>query len=546
MSPALQSGEYGPGSPGYEAVQNWYVGNGGNVPWALWVAPLLCWGSIVLASYFMMCCLSIMLRAQWSEKEALAFPLLRLPMELTEDLDRSDQYGVLGRFFRNPMMWSGFGIAVFIQALRGLNLYFPDVPKFPLELNLNAYFSDAPWNQIGWAPLNIYPIAVGITYLLTSEVSFSLWFFYWFMKFQLIAAYYLGYMPNAIPDQWGAFPGKPFQGFQVGGAYLMYVALVLWTGREHFKFIARRALAPRRVLATQDEKQEALSYPVAFWGFILAFLFMMGWSIAAGVRPDLALALWISYIVLAIGLTRVAVEGGMLFLLHDALPLGAIGRLLGAGGASWLSTANGIVPAAFLQSGFVVHMRGFIMPSFVQSFKLAYDRKIPAKPLLALITAVVLISSAISFLTVVKLGYDHGGLSLGHKWWAQDGARMPVRFLDSLTNTGAGNMLVSWGGLTFGAAFTYLIMMARSRFPAFPLHPVGYLMCLAYPAHMFWFSIFLGWLAKSLIMRFGGNDTYRKTTPLFLGLALGDIAMILLWLAVDGWQGRTGHQLMPG
>ncbi len=44
---------------------------------------------------------------------------------------------------------------------------------------------------------------------------------------------------------------------------------------------------------------------------------------------------------------------------------------------------------------------------------------------------------------------------------------------------------------------------------------------------------------------FGGIDTYRKTTPLFLGLALGDITMILFWLMIDGWQGRMGHHLTP-
>ena len=57
---------------------------------------------------------------------------------------------------------------------------------------------------------------------------------------------------------------------------------------------------------------------------------------------------------------------------------------------------------------------------------------------------------------------------------------------------------------------------------------------------------FLGWLFKVLIMRFGGNDTYRKMVPAFLGLALGDVMMILVWLIVDGWQGRTGHLLLPG
>lgn len=87
---------------------------------------------------------------------------------------------------------------------------------------------------------------------------------------------------------------------------------------------------------------------------------------------------------------------------------------------------------------------------------------------------------------------------------------------------------------------------ARSRFLWFPFHPIGYLMHLTFPIKMFWFSIFFGWLCKVLITRFGSNDSYRKTIPAFLGLVLGDVTMILFWLVIDGWSGRTAHQLMPG
>jgi hypothetical protein len=44
-------------------------------------------------------------------------------MTLTEDMDRQDKYGTYGHFFRNPLMWSGFGIAVFIKRCAACNLY---------------------------------------------------------------------------------------------------------------------------------------------------------------------------------------------------------------------------------------------------------------------------------------------------------------------------------------------------------------------------------------------------------------------------------------
>jgi hypothetical protein len=89
------------------------------------------------------------------------------------------------------------------------------------------------------------------------------------------------------------------------------------------------------------------------------------------------------------------------------------------------------------------------------------------------------------------------------------------------------------------------MMVARSRFLWFPFHPLGYLVSVSYPMTSMWFSIFFGWLCKGLIMRFGGGDSYRRTRPAFLGLVLGDVVMMVLWLLVDGWQGRTGHKLGP-
>jgi hypothetical protein len=542
MTPALWGGDGAFSDAAKRAIQDWYSGNGGNVPWHFWTVPLLAWGVFIFVSYFMLGCLCIILRAQWAEREALAFPLLRLPLELTEDVDRPEE-GVVGRFFRNPLMWIGFGVAVAIQSLRGLHVYFPDVPDFPLEIPLNAYFSDAPWNQLGWVPMQVYPIAVGITYLLTSEVSFSMWFFYWFIRFELIMAYYMGFMPNTLPNLVGHVGGaKTFNGYQQIGAYLAYVALVSWTGREHLAHVARRAFG--RAPTGENESREALSYPVAFWGFVASFAFMMAWSMAAGMDFVPALALWITYLVAAIALTRIVVEGGLLFVQQGWTSLGAMAQVAGSGPGTWLAP-NSLVPGAFLQAAMITDLRAFLMPSFIQSFKLAHDRQLKVKPLFWLIMSVVLITLVMGIYMNVYSGYAKGGLTL-EGWFAQGGAKQPAENANNLIK---GSPDASWFNLTWigiGAGLTFLMMLARSRFLWFPLHPIGFLMCLTYPMQRLWFSIFLGWLCKGLITRFGGTVVYRQATPLFLGLALGDVSMMLFWLIIDGWQGHQFHQLMPG
>ena len=521
-------------------VNDWFNGlaPGQPIPWGAWLVPLLFWGAFTLVSYAMLGCLSVILRKQWAQNEALSFPLLKLPLELTEGVDENNG---LPPFFRNGIMWIGFGLAVAIQLLNGLNLYFPDVPPVILSLDMGPYLSDVPWNQIGGLKISVYPIAVGIAFLLTREISFSLWFFLWVFKFQLIAAYLLGYAPASLPDATGAFPGKMFQGFQMGGAYLAYVGLVLWMARRHISYVARRAFG--RARADADEAGEVLSYPLAFWGFAGSFALMVGATVAAGVRFDIALALWIGYLVFAIGLTRVAVEGGLLFLLHMAYPLGALARLFNAGPSLWLTAESGAVPASVFQSSFIFHMRGFLMPSFVQSFKLAYDCKINGRRLGMLLAAVVVVTLLVSWPNVVRLGYENGGLQMGHKWFVQTGSLSSMKFATGVLKGDQTSVASNWAWLGVGIGTTLLLMLGRARFAWFPFHPIGYLMGLSFPISVFWFgaagdSIFVGndgvakrcrvsWRQPFRRQRFGApGDT---DTALFLGLALGDVLPVKTW-----------------
>ncbi|HEX8236097.1 MAG TPA: DUF6785 family protein [Abditibacteriaceae bacterium] len=547
MTPALHAdgGTYGP--IGHKVVDGWYNGLSGSdtIPWGAWFVPLVAWGSLIFAMYGSLACLSVMLRAQWGEHEALAFPLNRLPLEMTEDVDRPDQYGVLGRFFRNPIMWVGFGIAVFIQLLNGLNLYFPDVPRVPLNIDTGPMFSEAPWNQmhgpIG-TPIYVWPIVVGITYLLTSEVSFSFWFFYWFVKLQLIVAYYCGFMPNIMPNGLMAW-GKSFVSYQRIGGFIAYAVLVLWIGRRHFGHIARRAF--HRVQASPGEENEAMSYPFAFWGFIASSAFILAWGMLAGIRPDVTLVIWLMILAMVIALTRLVVEGGLLLMTPNWIPLGVLGQVFNSGPATWLSPQNGLVQANFLSTGLVGDPRAFSMPSFVQGFKLAYDHNIPGRKLLALIFAVMLITFGMSCWMRIRLGYEHGALTLGSWFFVKHGSQLPAWFSNDLYR---GVDSATWANglwLLMGVLFTYALILARSRLLWFPLHPLGFLMSLTWTMDQVWFSIFVGWLCKVLITRFGGIESYRKTRPMFLGLALGDVFMILFWLLVDGWQGRVGHHLTP-
>jgi len=533
------------GAAGRAAVSGWYDAlppGAGSIPWGAWIGPILAWSSLIFASYIMLGSLSVMLRAQWGQYEALSFPLLRLPMEMTENTDGQGRADVRA-FFSNPMMWGGFALAVFIEGINGLNVYFPDVPAVPLTLPLGALFREAPWNQMAPMQLIVWPIFAAITFLLSSEIALSLWLFLWIMQAQYIVAYFLGFpygnLPPAVGHS-GDGVARTFTAFQQVGAYLGYVGVLMWTARGHLRHVAARAFG--RVKATPVEGEEALSYPVAFWSFVGSFAYLTLWSCAAGMRLDVALALWGLYLVTAIALSRAVVEGGVMFINQGWVPLGTLAQLAGSGPGRWLSTSS-LVPGSFLQVSFFQDMRGFIMPSFLHGLKLAQDRQLAARRLWPLIMATVLLSMGVGLWVKVRMGYTRGGLTLD-PWFATIAAKYPAQNIETLMRGGDASAS-NWFWLAVGCAATVAMTAARGRFAWFPLHPLGYLLALTAPTQRAWFSFFLGWAAKVTVTRFGGHDTYRKVVPLALGVILGEASMFIFWLLIDGWQGRAGHGMLP-
>jgi hypothetical protein len=91
--------------------------------------------------------------------------------------------------------------------------------------------------------------------------------------------------------------------------------------------------------------------------------------------------------------------------------------------------------------------------------------------------------------------------------------------------------------IVIGAALVFAMMAARSRFLWFPFNPLGYLVAAAFPITNLWFSFFLGWAIKSLIMKYGGSDTYSKVRPFMIGLILGNAMAMMLWMIIGFYTG---------
>ena len=44
-----------------------------------------------------------------------------------------------------------------------------------------------------------------------------------------------------------------------------------------------------------------------------------------------------------------------------------------------------------------------------------------------------------------------------------------------------------------------------------------------------WFSFFIGWLCKKMVVRYGAKKTFDKTRAVFIGLIMGELMAVFIW-----------------
>ena len=227
-----------------KAILSFYEGllPGESVPWSSWLKPVLIFSGYVLILYFVMACLSVVLRKQWVENEKCTFPLVRLPVEMS-----SQPQGLISSFFKNPALWLGFAFPVCLHTMNGIHAFFPKAPHIPRDFWLNPFLVERPFSLLRPIQIVVFWSMVGFSYLLSLDVSFSLWFFFIFYKLQCLIGGLLGFQLSSGPGvQW---TGRSFSAAQEAGACLTFVAIALVKSRHHIKSMCLQALDGRSTAA---------------------------------------------------------------------------------------------------------------------------------------------------------------------------------------------------------------------------------------------------------------------------------------------------------
>jgi hypothetical protein len=501
-----------------EALSGWYEGNSTlyTRPHLLaWAAPVLIWTAFVTVLLFTMLCMNLVLRRRWIEEERLTYPVTQLPLEIADPRSVA---------LKSRMLWIGAGIAGGIALLNGIAVYLPNVPTvYVRQTDLAPYITSRPWSAMGWTPISFYPFAIGLAYLLPLDLLFSCWFFYFFLKAERIATAAMGW------DSAGS--AMPYTNQQMFGAYVGIALAALWMGRRHIA----------QAIFGHPARDDSLTAPASRNGFdplsprFAAVGAAAGFAVLSIFFSALGLPLWIAalafalYFAICVGVTRMRAELGPPA--HDLHYAGPDVILTTTLGASFFAPSQLAVLTLFYW--FNRAYRSLPMPHQLEAFKMAERRRVsPVVFLLPMMLAAPLGSLA-GFWAHLHNGYSQGasaklvGHLVGFGWEA-------FGRLDSWLASPKSRDLGAMAAIGAGIAFTLLLQTLALRVSGWPFHPLGYALAGSWSMNTIWLPIFIAWVAKSLLCRYGGLKAHRMALPFFYGLILGDYVMGCAW-GLIGW-----------
>ena len=165
--------------------------------------------------------------------------------------------------------------------------------------------------------------------------------------------------------------------------------------------------------------------------------------------------------------------------------------------------------------------RSHTMPHQLEGFKIAEMVGSPLARLTLLMLLASFLGAVASFVAFVTLSYQNGSMS----WFGTEAFQRLEGWLTNMPETDAPAV----GFAVFGFFGTILLSLLRIRFLWWNLHPVGYAISGSWAINPMIGSIFIGWLLKWIVLKYGGISWHRSAIPLFLGIILGEFTGGAIW-----------------
>ncbi len=491
------------------------------VPYGLWLRPLLLWGIMLLGLYLAMVCAAVILRRQWMDRERLAYPLMQAAQAM---IRQEDDGRAVNGFFRSRAMWAGAAIPIVFGLFSGLGKYIQGFPMFPTAWSFPVFGGQSINMTLSFAVL-------GFSYLISPDISAGIWGFALMAKLE--KAIFVTEGVAKVQDVW-AVANSELLNYQGLGALLAFVGVGLWVGREHLREVGRKFVGLESRLSDDDE---IMSYRAAVLGLLVGCGIVVAWLAWLGTPIWAGVLFIVAAMAIFTGLSRTVAEAGVPALISpmvapDVMIFGLGSNVLGA-----KAVANFAMTYTF-----ATDIRVFLMGMVANGLKLieGMNRRSRRYVFWAIVVAVFcgLISS---LWTGMQLAYKDGGINSAP--WFFNG--MPNYIYKTAVDTlkPAG---VYWMGIAFavvGAVAMLVLTWLRQRFLWWPLHPIGFPIMTSWIVDWMWFSVFLAWLIKITLLKYGGASLFSRSRNFFLGIVVGRMLISGVWLVIDFMTGMVGNQI---
>ena len=512
------------GPQGQDVIWHFYEGNPAQgVPWEAWLLPLTGWFGFALALFLVMVCTMVIVRRQWVEHERLPYPMVQLPLAMIADDERGS---LIKPLFRSKLMWLGFAFPCGAGTINALHNYFGVFSPITLSLNIQILRDTA---NIG---VHVNSSIVGISYFIHQNVALGLVFFHLVNQVQQGVLAVLGVQGRE--EALGAFTyTDPLILHQAMGGMIVLVLGVLWAGRDHLRAVARKAFLGD---PTVDDSDEILSYRAAVFCTLGGILVMGVWLWRTGMPLLSVSMLLFGAFVVFLTITREAAQGGVATMFAPLRPpdfviSGMGGSLLGAKGLAGLA----------LSYAWGIGMLTLLMAACANGLKLITEVNIShRRSLFGGIVAAIVLTLGVCIGLILYLAYHYGGINLD-QWLFNNLPRYPYEFMARNIYDPTGPNLSGWIHTGVGAAVMAGLMLAQNRFLWWPFHPLGFPISCVFDR--MWFSVFVAWLIKGVVLKYGGPAIYNRMKPIFLGLILGEAVVGTVWVIIDYFTGKINNHL---
>jgi hypothetical protein len=510
-----------PGGQG--AIEGFFQGHA-PVFWASWWTPLCAWGSFFVALFIANLCVMLLVRRQWVTHERLSFPIAAVPLAAVREGP-----GGSGRLPAGSMFWLGFGAVLLLHVQYRLPEIYPWLPSIPLgEYRLIASEKVGPLTGVGDVWLILYPWCIALAYLIPRDLSFSVWFFWLVRVACTVIAIAAGETPRK-PEEWygAAFPAPYYQG---AGAVIALVLIALWASRRQVAQAFRAAITG----GSDPGPGHPLAYRWVVLGLFLSIGYLVFFCVAAGSRLAVALPLVALILAYHIVWARLRAENGMSFI---GFPLPANEIMLRPFGTAIYRPAE-IVAITSMKWTYEPgwgESCDVITGSSLDALKISESARIRQRPLLLAMVICFLLALALGVFVELTGVYHYGFYAiLPVEGWLEQSVRNAGPQMHEAMSNPTRFSLPEVLALGAGTGITFLLAELRLRFWWWPLHPVGYLAANVWGSQWWCVPLFIGWLLKSLAIRYGGLRLYQRTVPLAIGAIVGDrlseiFGALVLW-----------------